>query len=92
MRFLANPTVPGVLDAVAAYMIHWASLPPETKYEVLHEWMKVADFIESTFPIPRVEVKGTDFRRVDLREQPVQLSIQSAGMVYVHYSWLVGKC
>ena len=50
MRFLANPTVPGVLDAVAAYMIHWASLPRETKYEVLHEWMKVADFIETTFP------------------------------------------
>ena len=50
MRFLANPTVPGVLDAVAAYMIHWALLPRETKYEILHEWMKVAEFIETTFP------------------------------------------
>ena len=58
MRFLANPTVPGVLDAVAAYMIHWASLPRETKYEVLHEWMKVADFIETTFPDPDSRSQG----------------------------------
>ena len=58
MRYLANPTVPGVLDAVAVYMIHWASLPRETKYEVLHEWMKVADFIESTFPDPESRSQG----------------------------------
>ena len=54
MRFLANLTVPGVLDAVAVYMIQWASLPLEMKYEVLHEWMKVADFIEITFPDPEI--------------------------------------
>ena len=66
MRYLANPNLPGILDAVAEYMIHWASLSCDTKYEVLDEWMKIADFIGLTSPIPRAEIEFTDFQRLDL--------------------------
>ena len=52
MMFLQNPPMitPDMLDPVARYMVHWASLPLATKSEVLHEWMKVADFVARAYP------------------------------------------
>ena len=53
MKFLTAtnpPTSPGLLDAVAEYMLHWVALPRATQYELLHEWMKVAEFVDQAYP------------------------------------------
>jgi hypothetical protein len=34
------------LDALANYMIHWASMHRATQIEVLHEWQQVAAFVK----------------------------------------------
>eukprot|EP00957_Ditylum_brightwellii_P081715 6216499-Ditylum_brightwellii.AAC.1 len=46
MKSFLQGAIHTFVSAFAEYMIHWGSMPQEMQLELLHEWIKMAEFVQ----------------------------------------------